>query len=141
MLTDVEQYNKSIELENYPVFPFIPKHGTYVTALAAGLYQRHKASYRGLACKKGRDGTYKVTLNGYIRVQKDTLVVPEGALKAMSSAKQELIDGYVDRGFSIKRSGPSPITVEFFKGSYEYDIALINREQFVQTQQLQHALK
>lgn len=124
--------NKKYNDDTYPLYPFIAKNR--VTPLKAGLYRKHKASFRGItAVFNAEKEEYEFPLYGMFNVPEDIIVVPEGL--ELNESKQNVLDAHVKAGFKAVPKPPEFTPILFAQDSEEANLALANKAQFQYSEQ------
>jgi hypothetical protein len=120
-LTDI---NKKYNDETYPVFPFISKNR--ITILPAGLYRKHKATYRGVTATYDPDTQrYTYPLYGMYNIEEDLIIVPEDLV--ITRSKRLLLDFHLNQGFKQVSTAPKFKTFFFEPDTPEAILALANK--------------
>lgn len=124
MSNTLTQINEKYNDETYPVFPFISKNR--ITILPAGLYRKHKATYRGVtATYDSENERYTFPLYGMYNIEEDLLIVPEDL--TITRSKKLLLDFYTNQGFKQVATAPKFKTLYFEPDSEEAILALANK--------------
>lgn len=123
----LNELNTKYNDETYPLFPFISK--TKITLLPAGLYRKHKASFRGITAVFDREsGEYVFPLYGMYHIKENLVIVPEEM--EMNSNKQTFLDATIKSGFKRTSKAPKFETFFFAPESEEAKLALANKLEY-----------
>ncbi len=124
MTKDFEKLNEKYNDETYPVFPFISTER--ITLLEAGLYRKHKASYRGItAIFNSESGEYEYPLYGMYSIEENLVIVPDEM--EMTESKQAFLDSALKAGYIQTNKAPHFKTIKFPADSEEAKLALSNK--------------
>lgn len=126
-MTTLDSVNAKYNDETYDVFPFIAKNR--ITPLKAGLYKKHKASFRGITAVYNPDEEeYEFPLYGMYNVPEDIVIVPEDL--ELNPSKSSFLAAYIAAGYKQVTQAPKFKPVLFPSDSEEAQLALANKAQF-----------
>lgn len=123
----LNELNTKYNDETYPLFPFISK--TKITLLPAGLYRKHKASFRGITAVFDKESSeYVFPLYGMYHIKENLVIVPDEM--EMNSNKQTFLDATIKSGFKKTNKAPKFETYFFEPDSEEAKLALANKLEY-----------